>query len=421
MSFSLTKLNSWKRALIIMLSSLASIIASRCCFSARAFVTTAHSYTGHTIKTSRLGAFPHSCPHSRHCRRNKASRIAPPLWRQPFAISSSNNNETNTIDFTGLTVRDALRKSLSYLQESDAPEPEESVLHLLAFALNLPWSNGFVLLRHVMMTSNHHNENNTQSMDELASRTLTPSEATMYRKFLSRRIDKEPLQYILGQWDFVDYTFRIQPPLLCPRPETEELVLKVYNDIQQRFSSKQEIRILDVGCGTGVIGISLAAAMLLGAKASVTALDVEPIAVETTKDNAQLILGNHNKTRFQAILCSASEYSRDESMPPFDVIVSNPPYIPQQDMEALSDDVVKYESFDALCGGNDGMNVIRDIVYNAPKWGQPGTILWMEVDPTHPCLIKEWLDKEGDSIGVVYDSTHTDLYGRDRFVKLRVT
>ena len=104
------------------------------------------------------------------------------------------------------------------------------------------------------------------------------------------------------------------------------------------------------------------------------------------------------------------------------MIVSNPPYIPQQDMDTLTDDVIKYESQDALCGGEDGMNVIRDIIYRAHEWGHSGTVLWMEVDPTHPTLIQQWLSGEANEgehdhstgIGVKFVSTHKDLYGRDR-------
>lgn len=309
---------------------------------------------------------------------------------------------------TGWTVKEALDKSLLYLTESDAPEPESSVTQLMASALDLPWENGFVLVREV---SNNNNDDGA-----LANRKLTLQEATHYQEMLLRRIHKEPLQYILGQWDFLEYTFVIRPPLLCPRPETEELVLFVKNDIQQQqhqYTSSTPIRILDIGCGTGIIGVSLAVML---SNANVTAIDLEPIAVQTSNENAQRLL--LNKSRYQAILCSAGDFESNDV--PFDVIVSNPPYIPQDDMATLADDVVGFESQNALCGGEDGMNVIRDIVHGAPQWGRSGTVVWVEVDPTHPELLRNWLDEDGTTIGVVFDSTHQDLYGRDRFVKLRV-
>jgi len=323
----------------------------------------------------------------------------------------SSSGETLEIDdMTGWTVKETLQGSLSFLQEADAPEPESSVTQLLASALNLPWSNGFVLLRDVMQST-------YDSDDELATRTLTLDETTALRDMLSRRADKEPLQYILGKWDFLDYTFVIRRPLLCPRPETEELVLKVVEDCKQLQQLDKLLRILDIGCGTGAIGVSLASML---PNCQVTAIDIDEIAVQTSNDNAKLILGNVGVERYQALLSSARDFTYHSDATPFDVIVSNPPYIPECYMPTLSEDVVRYESKDALCGGEDGMNVIRDIVYRAAEWGRTGTVIWMEVDPTHPKLLQEWLDKEGTFLGVVFDSAHQDLYGRDRFVKLKV-
>ena len=322
---------------------------------------------------------------------------------------SSFNDSTEMEDMTGWTVQQTLNRSLTFLQESEAPEPESSVTHLLAGALHLPWSNGFVLLRELMQSTNEH------CNYDLSKRTLTLEEAALFRNYLVRRVHKEPLQYILGKWDFLDYTFRIRPPLLCPRPETEELVLLVEKDIQQQFSNESTIHILDVGCGTGVIGVSLAAMI---PNAQVTAIDMEPIAVETSNENAHFILGDCEWNRYQAIRCPAKEFSNDGI--PLDVIVSNPPYIPTRDMRTLSDDVINYESEHALCGGKDGMDVIRDIVYRAPEWSRPGSMIWMEVDPTHPKMIQEWLEQSSQDVGVAFESAHQDLYGRDRFVKLKV-
>ena len=345
------------------------------------------------------------------------------LFSSRYLLCTTTNHEekqlleTTTDCMTGWTVHKTLVQSTLRLQRADAPEPELSVAHLLAYALGLSWETGFVELL-------QRASSNTNDDALLKQRTLTSNEANHFSNMLQRRIKKEPLQYILGKWDFLDYTFQIRPPLLCPRPETEELVLKVMEDVKQNVLSgnSSSVRILDIGCGTGVIGISLAALFSGEEKkhVQVVAIDVEPIAISTSKDNALAILGECNTNRYQTILCSAAAFVNDGTTAPFDVIVSNPPYIPEQDMETLHDDVAKYESHQALCGGTDGMDVIREIILHSPLWCRPGAVIWMEVDPTHPKLLRDWLDSEASSLGVVFVSVHQDLYGRDRFVKLQI-
>jgi release factor glutamine methyltransferase len=106
------------------------------------------------------------------------------------------------------------------------------------------------------------------------------------------------------------------------------------------------------------------------------------------------------------------------------VVVSNPPYIPATDKDSLTADVVHYEGATALFGGHDGLDIIRT---RLPEWCVAGAICWMEVDPTHPALLRQWIEEEssaddegGATLGVEYVTDCQDLSGRDRFVKLRV-
>jgi release factor glutamine methyltransferase len=111
---------------------------------------------------------------------------------------------------------------------------------------------------------------------------------------------------------------------------------------------------------------------------------------------------------------AAEDYSPDY---PFDIVVSNPPYIPQTDRGSLSTDVIDFESETALFGGEDGMDVIRTIIRQLSSWCNSGAVCWMEVDPTHPKKIEEWLRKSPD-LKVHFESSYKDLFGKDRFVKL---
>ena len=343
------------------------------------------------------------------------------------------------------TVPEWKDRSIQYLESHhpDVLEPDASVHQLLAHALELDWQTGF---RQVCN-------------DEypLGERTITIAEQQRYLSCIQRRIQHEPLQYILGQWDFLDDVFVIRPPLLCPRPETEELVLMVEQDVRSSLVSHKSlvdvnddslgstgaIRILDIGCGTGCIGISLLRRLGTGSTANrdvrVIAIDIDPVAVDTSNENADRILGTNDNTsdgRYQAILSSAAEYgykgegyydgnydaddgNDSGGVGVFDVIVSNPPYIPADAEQDMDPTVLEYESPQALFGGGkDGLDVIRTIVDRLPEWSSgSGSVCWMEVDPSQPALIEAMVK---DYASVVYESTHQDLYGRDRFVKLRV-
>lgn len=322
-------------------------------------------------------------------------------------------------------VLEALRDEF---QRASTPEPLQSTVHLLALVLQLPWATGFRDLLTLMLMQEEPStpEDCRRENSTLGARRLTVAEAQQLDNLVRRRIRHEPLQYLAGQWDFLDSTFLVRAPLLCPRPETEELVLLVLDDLHPRTNDETKpttgtnLRILDVGCGTGCIGLALADKLRT---CTVQAVDVEPIAVEIAAANAVRMGCAHRYSVQQVAAADYSVTGDDEER--FDVVVSNPPYIPDGDMLALEPTVVNYESASALQGGSDGMDVIRTIVQRLPLWCKPGAVCWMEVDPTHPALLRAWLTTEEGSRtvpnnSVVFVSSHRDLSGRDRFVKLRV-
>jgi release factor glutamine methyltransferase len=320
-------------------------------------------------------------------------RMTEPILRRRCDSTMSTSLSSNE-DMTGWTIARTVKDSIQKLDDGNVTEPCLSVRHLLAASLELPWETGFRDLDHLSQ-----------------QQRLTSVQAHDFAVKLERRLKHEPIQYILGQWDFLDYTIRIRPPLLCPRPETEELVENIVHE-----TTKSSVHILDVGCGTGVIGLALAERL---PDATVEAIDIEPVAIETSLENAERILGAKSPSRgsrYVATLVSAADFVAAR---PFDLVVSNPPYIPKADMATLSMDVLKYESQNALCGGEDGLDVVRTIIHQLPNWCRSGAICWMEVDPSHPTLIRDWLD-ENQNLDVQFVSTFYDMFGKARFVKVRV-
>jgi len=207
--------------------------------------------------------------------------------------------------------------------------------------------------------------------------------------------------------------------------------------------------VLDVGSGTGAIGIALAS--VFGAKdVTVVSIDVMREAVDLSRENAALVLGGGvGNGRYESVLCSADAYSNMRQVTgsgetyvfDFDVVVSNPPYIPRGDMATLDEDVRLFEDHGALCGGDDGMDVIRDIVARLPEWCRISQdddndacneshsckpVCWMEVDPSQPQLIKRWLSNQDilpqdlDNTKVKFVDDYADFGGLDRFVKLQI-
>lgn len=413
----------------------------------------------------------------------------------------------------GMSIHNALRTSLQILESANVPEPNESVNHLLAHALNLNWREGHRQLREVLSltslslpplppsssSSSCSTNNNgggglgvghpSSRILDLATHPLSLEQCHVYLSLLQRRVQYEPLQYIIGQWDFHELMgLKIIKPILCPRPETEELVELVLADIDHLIHElklddtagkgeggetcpKRRIRVLDVGCGTGAIGIAIA--HRYPRHVDVVAIDVLPEAVELSNENAVHLLCSGGATGcassyYQAMVCSANDFTNNKIQfdranynlftidgnehcgkvweMDFDIVVSNPPYIPTTDMQGLTLDVRGYESQDALCGGDDGLDVIRDIVLRLPEWlsyptttdaganndrGEGGGCggsrrirhCWMEVDTTHPTTLEEWLapgSVDSIQLGVEYCNGYKDLYGRDRFVKLTV-
>lgn len=174
-------------------------------------------------------------------------------------------------------------------------------------------------------------------------RPLKDFELDLIRELIRRRAKREPLQYLLGEVEFFNARIGLTPGLLIPRTETEELVAVLIKRIPENS------RILDIGCGTGCISVALA--MHLKA-CTIDAIDIDSDAVARTRSNAELNEVSGKVSSFVIDLYSSS-FPR-EAGAPFDVVVSNPPYLRNDELPTLEPEVKDHERIHALASGVNG-------------------------------------------------------------------
>jgi release factor glutamine methyltransferase len=195
---------------------------------------------------------------------------------------------------------------------------------------------------------------------------LQEEELKKYREYVARRVKREPVAYILGQKGFMKEVFKVTKDTLIPRPETELLVEKILS--LKAFQGDKEI--LDIGCGSGIIIISL----LLGLpQARGLAIDIDPSAVAVTLDNAKAL---GVEERCAGLVSDLFEHVLPDDK--FDLIVSNPPYIPSAVIPTLEPEV-RQEPVLALDGGKDGLDFYRRILEQADNHLLPQGLLALEI------------------------------------------
>lgn len=196
-----------------------------------------------------------------------------------------------------------------------------------------------------------------------ADDTLSPGQHADFQALLQRRINGEPIAHILGTREFFGLPLKVTPDTLIPRPDTETLVEQALAVIPQQST----YQVLDLGTGTGAIALAIAKNRPL---AHVTALDFSESALAVACENAGN-LAIHNVTFLHNHWFSALSNQR------FDVIVSNPPYIAENDPH-LSQGDVRFEPESALTSGVDGLDDIRHIIKQAPQHLNPNGWLLLE-------------------------------------------
>ncbi|MFN2289630.1 MAG: peptide chain release factor N(5)-glutamine methyltransferase [Anaerolineae bacterium] len=241
-------------------------------------------------------------------------------------------------------IREALTQASQSLQRENVDSPR---------------LDAEVLLAHVLDT-------NRAKVLAWPDRQLTPKQLTQYRNLINRRARREPLAYILGHREFYGLDLVVDPRVLVPRPETEVLVEEA---LRMAHQFKEPLRIADVGAGSGAIAVALATHL---PEAVVYALDASPGALEITAANAQRHGVSHRVHCLQGHLLAPLPES-------VHLITANLPYVAAGEWEALAPEIREYEPRDALVGGEDGLELIRDLLATAAPHLKPGGGILLEI------------------------------------------
>lgn len=217
---------------------------------------------------------------------------------------------------------------------------------------------------------------------------------------IQRRCQREPMQLILGETEFMGYKFKVKENVLIPRMDTEAVVGEAVKLI------KNKDKVLDLCCGSGIIGISLYNLCRDDKKTiKLTSVDISQDALDLTAQNSKV----HN-VKLDIIKSDIFESKKIKS---FNLIVSNPPYIKREEIENLDIEVKDYDPAIALDGGVDGLDFYRKIAEQAPKYLKKNGYLVFEIGYNQGASVAELLKKTGfKDIEIT-----KDLAGRDRVVK----
>ena len=242
-----------------------------------------------------------------------------------------------------MDIAAVLRAARERLQDSGVADLGREAVSLLAFALKRPST---FLIAH-------------------PEYELAADEQALFDESVTRRSNREPFQYIVGHQEFYGLDFEVSPDVLIPRPETEVLVEDAINCLQRLNNP----RFCEIGVGSGCISVSILHNVR---NSTAVGIDISDKALTMARRNAA-----KHQVAERIQFCKGNVL--DDIGEKFDLIVSNPPYIPVGDIPGLQPEIVNFEPHNALAGGDDGLDVIRRIVADATPHLTPRGVLLVEI------------------------------------------
>lgn len=237
---------------------------------------------------------------------------------------------------------------------------------------------------------------------------VSDEERSRFRELVKRRGGGEPVAYLVGSKEFFSLDFAVSPAVLVPRPETEGLVVRALDLCKERPADQPPPRIIDVGTGSGAIAVTLAKQL---PAAEIVATDISAAALAVARANAARHGAEERVTFVECDLLACPEAAG-----PWDIIVSNPPYVREDESASLPDAVRLHEPRQALVGGETGVEVIRRLVGQAADRLAAGGWLLIEIGPSTAAAARDVIAAVA---GLEPGPTLNDLAGLPRIVQAR--
>ncbi|MGN7175458.1 protein-(glutamine-N5) methyltransferase, release factor-specific [Paenibacillus sp. FSL R5-0490] len=233
---------------------------------------------------------------------------------------------------------------------------------------------------------------------------LHPEVIAEFQRAVQAHAAGHPVQYIIGSEEFYGRTFQVNEDVLIPRPETEELVYNALQKINKLFGTATGLEMADIGTGSGAIAVTM---KLEKPELNVTATDIYGPTLELAQKNAEQ--NGAEIEFFQGDLLQPL-ISKGKK---FDIILSNPPYIPEKDIEWMSDVVTKHEPHRALFAGEEGLDLYKRFMAELPAVIKDRSLIGFEVGAGQSAAVSALLQKTFPQANI---ETIYDINGKDRMV-----
>lgn len=285
-----------------------------------------------------------------------------------------------------MTVLEVIQRSADYLAKKGVESPRLQIELLLAHQLKLPRLQLYLNF----------------------DRVLSPADINALREQVTRRGERVPLQHLVGSVSFCGLEIGVGPEVLIPRPETELLAERAIRCLNERAAAgATSLRALDFGTGSGCLALLIAARC---PAVEMHAVDVSPAALERARDNARK-LSLDSRVTFHL----GDGFSSWDSGRPLDLLVSNPPYIPTDEIPQLQPEVRDFDPHLALDGGQDGLTFYRRLASEGPRYMNSGGSLLLELGDGQGESVQELLLAEN----WVVDAILPDYSSRPRVLVAR--